>query len=76
MIIIACTLISIASLYDIYVNYRVKKAYDQSIKINKELERKVREINLQKNSNVNIDGKELIKVINEAQRKTNSIIKV
>jgi 3-isopropylmalate dehydratase small subunit len=71
---IAVSVFIASSAYDIYVNYQVKKGNDEIRRTNQQLEKEIKGLKVSKNINISIDGKELVKTINEEQRKVNTTL--
>jgi predicted P-loop ATPase len=58
-----------SSIYDMYVNHKIKKLNEQSIEADKEIQKEIKSQieQLNKSMPTKLDGKEIIKAINEVQ---------
>jgi len=70
---IAAVIVIASSVYDIYVNYHVKKQNDSLEEVTEGMKRELEEMKKTSEVSISIDGKELIKAINEEQKKHKNI---
>lgn len=70
---IAAVIVIFSSVYDIYVNYNVKKQNDSLEEVTEGMKRELEEMKKSREASRNIDGKELIKAINEEHKKHKNI---
>ncbi|QLY78047.1 hypothetical protein [Clostridium intestinale] len=70
---IAAVIVIVSSIYDIYVNYNVKKQNDSLEEVTEGMKRELEEMKKTSEVSISIDGKELIKAINEEHKKHKNI---